>query len=170
MDLIPDDQSGTNAEGNADACQGKKRPRNDDDSSNDDDDDQLRASKKVRLQQGSITQQTDISQQQDFEQPTILQQADFSQQEQLDSLYMDPAMLEMPQGERFNDRDMEPATGASVPSVSSVDPSATEEHGMNRNPSEEELIWFRDNVLLGGQPFPPRGDRSAASRSQRRDP
>ncbi|KAK3484872.1 uncharacterized protein B0T23DRAFT_327877 [Neurospora hispaniola] len=169
VDLIPDDQSGTNAEGNADACQGKKRPRNDDDSSDDDDDDvqhQSRASKKARLQQGSITQQTDISQQQAFEQPTILQQADFAQQGQLDSLYMDPAMLALPQEEQFNDQNMEPATGTPAPSVSNVDQNATQAHGVNRNPSEEELIWFRDNVLLGRQPFPPRGDGSAASGSQ----
>ncbi|EGO58623.1 hypothetical protein NEUTE1DRAFT_98867 [Neurospora tetrasperma FGSC 2508] len=167
VDLIPDDQSGTNAEGNADACQGKKRPRNDDDSSNDDDNNVQHQSRKARLQQGSITHQTDISQQQDFEQPTILQQADFAQQGQLDSLYMDPAMLALPQEEQFN---VEPATETPAPSVSNVEENATQEHGVNRNPSEEELIWFRDNVLLGGQPFPPRDDRSAASRSQRRDP
>ncbi|EAA33517.1 hypothetical protein GE21DRAFT_5282 [Neurospora crassa] len=165
-DLTPDDQSGTNAEGNADAGQGKKRLRNDDDSSNDDDEDvqhQSRASKKARLQQA------DISQPQDFELPTILQEADFAQQGQLDSLYIDPAMLEMPQEEQFNDRTIEPATETPVPSVSNVGQNATQEHRVNRNPSEEELIWFRDNVLLGRQPFRPRGDGSAASGSQRKD-
>ncbi|KAK3502215.1 hypothetical protein B0T13DRAFT_523954 [Neurospora crassa] len=159
-DLTPDDQSGTNAERNADAGQGKKRLRNDDDSSNDDDEDvqhQSRASKKARLQQA------DISQPQDFEQPTILQEADFAQQGQLDSLYIDPAMLEMPQGEYLNDRNMEPATGTPAPSVSNVEANATQDHRVNRDPSEEELIWFRDNVLLGRQPFRPRGDGSAPS-------
>lgn len=78
-------------------------------------------------------------------------------------------MLEMPQEQQFNGRDMEPATEIPAPLVSNVGQNANQEHGVNRNPSIEELIWFRDNVLLGRQPFPPRGDGPAAPGSQRKD-
>ncbi|KAK1779791.1 hypothetical protein QBC45DRAFT_325239, partial [Copromyces sp. CBS 386.78] len=162
-DSDSDSDSGADADAGVRSNRGKKRPRtnNDNDSSNGNDevDYQPRATKKARLQEGAI-----------------VQQAEFSQQDEFEHLAMEPAMppdlpiLPMPELVQQEHVDYQPNEANIEPPVSSepaLQPSATKEHGVaqNINPSDEDLVWLRDNVFLGAEPFPAQYNGSTASRA-----